>query len=109
MKSFLPKGDRRRVPVLVGPDAEIQMGHVSVDDGSCTGCGLCVKACPSGALEMREGKRVRMIEAELVPCIACGDCQAICQPHSIVIDRAHAYAGHFTFLHRGALSGPRNF
>ena len=85
------------------------MGVVSIDDASCTGCGLCVKACPSGAIEMREGKRVRMIEAELVPCVACGDCQAICQPGSVAIERAHQYGGFFTFLHRGELKGPRRF
>jgi heterodisulfide reductase subunit A len=49
-----------------------------VDEELCTGCMLCVKVCPYGAIEqigpIKEGK-VRILEAA---CMGCGTCAAEC-------------------------------
>jgi ferredoxin len=42
-----------------------------VDAGTCIGCKLCVKNCPTNAISMQKG--VAVIDAE--KCIACGICE----------------------------------
>ena len=53
---------------------------VYVEDG-CTGCGLCVTACPFGAIELVDGVAV-INEA----CRACGECIDVC-PVGVIIMR----------------------
>lgn len=51
-----------------------------VDPDRCTGCELCVKACPSFTLAMRGGKAV---VARGPWCIGCGHCGAICPAEAV--------------------------
>ena len=45
--------------------------------GACTGCGLCVKDCPTGTLSLKDGKpQVRAEKA--AGCIDCRHCVAVC-------------------------------
>ena len=107
--SFIERKERGQMPGLDGRGAPVHMGVVEIDNDQCTGCQLCVETCPGKALEMSGKQAVRMIEADLVPCVACGDCVAICQPGAITVASPHHYSGFFRFLHRGDLSLPRVF
>ena len=49
---------------------------------SCTGCGVCVRACPFGAIEVAEGK-ARIGDA----CTLCTVCVRSCPYHAITIER----------------------
>jgi len=49
---------------------------------TCTGCGVCVRACPFGAIEVAEGK-ARIGDA----CTLCTVCVRSCPFHAIVIER----------------------
>jgi len=55
------------------------MLHLNLD--TCTGCGVCVEACPAGALSLVAGKAV--INAEL--CTACKACIEVCPTGAITI------------------------
>ncbi len=107
--SFVTKTEQRQMPRLDGRGEAVHMGKVEADDRRCTGCGLCVDACPGGALRMAAKKQVRMIDADPVPCMACGICVAICEPAAIRLTEPHRYGGFFKFLHRDGLSWPRRF
>ncbi|MBU0570459.1 MAG: FAD-binding protein [Candidatus Omnitrophica bacterium] len=49
----------------------------------CTGCTLCVKVCPFGAITMEEKKAV----INLMKCTVCGACVEICKFKAIVIQK----------------------
>ena len=63
--------------------AELDPLVAIVDDDACTGCELCVSACPYAAIEMAtvEGKAVATISA--TGCKSCGGCVPVCPEGAI--------------------------
>jgi len=57
---------------------------------TCTGCGVCVRTCPFGAIEVVEGK-ARIGDA----CTLCTVCVRSCPFHAIVIERPPIPVEHF--------------
>ncbi len=47
---------------------------------SCTGCGLCLKSCPAGAIHGEKKERHAIDPRE---CIKCGACQSVCKFHAV--------------------------
>ena len=54
-----------------------------VDAEKCVGCGLCVKACPFGAMEMQS--RLAVVKDN---CTFCGACVPPCRPGALRLERA---------------------
>lgn len=55
---------------------------IRVTQEKCNGCGLCVKACPLGAIEVSNKQAI--IDLDL--CNYCGSCVSACRFRAIVID-----------------------
>jgi Fe-S-cluster-containing hydrogenase component 2 len=53
---------------------------IYVDEERCTGCGLCVKACPAGAIRLVDG--VAQVEQSL--CRECQVCLSACPNGAIL-------------------------
>ena len=51
-----------------------------IDEAGCTGCGLCKKSCPAGAIT-GEPKAKHSIEAS--KCIRCGNCFDVCRFNAV--------------------------
>jgi ferredoxin len=54
----------------------------SIDLNRCTGCGLCVERCPTGAVEM-VGQRP--VIARPLDCAYCGLCEEMCPVEAIAL------------------------
>lgn len=57
---------------------QLESGRIvsEVNARKCSGCGLCVTACPYNARRMDEEEKVAVVEEAL--CQACGACVALC-------------------------------
>jgi len=56
---------------------------IRVIEDKCNGCGLCVKACPTAAIEV-DPKKLAIIDLDL--CSYCGSCVSACRFRAIAID-----------------------
>ena len=55
------------------------MPGIIINQDKCVGCGLCVDACPFGAIVMENGK-ARIIDDK---CTLCGACVSACNFEAI--------------------------
>jgi nitroreductase/NAD-dependent dihydropyrimidine dehydrogenase PreA subunit len=58
---------------------------LKVDDTLCTGCGLCVSACPAFVLAL-EDAQARVLQPDW--CIDCGHCAAVCPVEAVTLGMA---------------------
>jgi heterodisulfide reductase subunit A len=67
--------------LLTRGKVEIEPIVVSIDDEICSGCCLCEKMCPYGALSLSESEGVMIVNQAL--CKGCGSCAVICPSEAI--------------------------
>jgi len=64
---------------------------IKVDFSKCTGCGMCVKSCPFGAIAIEERKkehpRFKKIAVISSACTLCGACVEACVFKAIAIEK----------------------
>ena len=56
--------------------------RIEVDPEKCTGCTVCVKACPENCIS---GKKQKVHKIDMDRCIKCGSCQEVCKFEAVVI------------------------
>jgi ferredoxin len=87
---------------------EITPGEVEFDYEKCTGCSVCVQACPADAILFEE-KKPRLKPREANECMACGDCVAICPEGAVRLKKGYNFTKYFRTIDQGALTAPRLF
>ena len=60
---------------------------IKIDEEKCNGCGLCVKACHEGAIQMIDGK-ASLIRDDY--CDGLGDCLPVCPTNAISFEMREA-------------------
>ena len=56
---------------------------MKVDEKECTGCGICMEACPQGAIYLVDGKA----QVDPARCTECGVCVENCPEEAIHLER----------------------
>jgi NADH:ubiquinone oxidoreductase subunit F (NADH-binding)/Pyruvate/2-oxoacid:ferredoxin oxidoreductase delta subunit len=69
---YIAHMDEKRCPAGVCPD----LTRFVIDPEKCSGCGLCVAACPAGAIA-GAAKKAHSIRESL--CVKCGACRDACR------------------------------
>jgi ferredoxin len=62
----------------------IPFGSLSIDEALCTGCGVCVPACPYGLIAPNDDG-VSVVLEEPDGCTACSACQSVCPAAAIAV------------------------
>jgi ferredoxin/flavodoxin len=86
---YRPSLLERLVPSLPRTTARKQMGPKSVDAALCTRCGVCAKACPYGAIEMKD-----LPAFDFTKCYGCWACYNHC-PTKAIYTRKIRGIGHY--------------
>ena len=66
----------RAASVLTRENSRAAKYAVTVSDRLCSGCGLCVEACPYDAREINPENNIAIVHYDL--CHGCGACAAVC-------------------------------
>lgn len=74
---------------------------IKIDDEKCVGCVLCMKACPTKAIRVRNGKAYIMGER----CVDCGECFRVC-PHEAVVPLTTSFSDLARFKYTVAIASP---
>jgi formate hydrogenlyase subunit 6/NADH:ubiquinone oxidoreductase subunit I len=82
VESFFKKSATQLYPAERTAPPERYRGVLSFDPSLCTGCRLCVKDCPSNAIELfildRAAKQY-VVKYHMDRCIYCGQCMVNCK------------------------------
>ena len=86
LRTFLTRAVTVNFPFGPAHIPEGFRGRVVINEENCTGCSLCARDCPAGALELiRRNKREFTLEYRPDRCAYCGQCELSCNFDAIYL------------------------
>lgn len=86
LKSLFKKPATNLYPFEKLPMADNYRGKISFDSQKCVGCKLCMKDCPSNAIEINKvGEKQFEATIDLSKCIYCGQCVESCFKKALIV------------------------
>ena len=82
IKSFFTKSATQLYPAERTEPPKRYRGALDYDPKLCTGCSLCVKDCPSNAIELTiidRAKKKYLLKYHMDRCVYCGQCVVNCK------------------------------
>lgn len=70
--------------------AGLDFALLTVND-ACTACGVCARACPTGALQIETAVSSFQLTFSPQICIGCDICQHVCAPDAIILSHDPAF------------------
>ncbi len=95
-------------PTLPAPVfTDLGLAAIEVDGNTCTACGVCARACPTGALRFTEENQTFCLSFAAPNCIGCELCAHVCMPESITVEHNPSWDQLFpTEMPATLLTGP---
>lgn len=88
LQSLFKKPATLNYPVEKPEAPERYRGKIKFDPSKCTGCKLCMKDCPSNAIDIKKvGEKEFELSIDLAKCIYCGQCSYSCARHAIELTK----------------------
>ena len=78
LQLVLKTGEEQR-SIALKPHAALPLMQLRLKSG-CNACEACFRACPTGALQVRESSTAWALTFEHDRCVSCGVCSEVCQP-----------------------------
>lgn len=88
LRSVFKKPETVCYPLETRPQPEGLKGHIANDMESCILCGICVKACPAGALAV--DKKEGNWSIDRFKCVQCGACTRDCPKKCLSMEPDYA-------------------
>ncbi|MDD5730588.1 MAG: 4Fe-4S dicluster domain-containing protein [Candidatus Omnitrophica bacterium] len=86
LSSVLKKPATTRYPFKKSKMPENFRGKLKFDPKKCVGCKMCMRDCPSGAINIvKTGEKEFICEIDLGKCVYCGQCADSCLKKAIEI------------------------
>ena len=84
--TFFKKPATTKYPFVKAQVPKGFRGQIIFHPGKCIGCKLCMRDCPSGAINIKQvGDKKFEAEINLGKCIYCGQCAEVCMKKALEV------------------------
>lgn len=93
LRTIMRKPDTTLFPLTQSKYHDAYRGRVRMREENCVGCGLCVRDCPAGALELeKRSKTSYTLRHYAERCAYCAQCEYSCKFNAIYLDNSYRSA-----------------
>ena len=110
LKNLFSKPATTGYPFEAAVYPERMRGHVEIEIENCIGCGLCMRSCPSSAIQVDRAAGAWSISR--FDCVQCGSCVQLCPKKCLHMAQGYtapaAQKGMERFVKAGAQAKPNS-